>query len=54
MTEKLKPCSFCGSRLVSYTRSIIGAPIVFMKYCQRCGAEMALADTKEMNTNDEE
>ena len=127
MTEKLKPCPFCGSKLVNYTNGIIGAPIVFlkcgnsecgavvrfdneechmlpkrairywdkranlrpqgrwlqhdeedanawecsvyhevwqlmdgnpiendMKYCQRCGAEMALDDTEEMNTSDEE
>ncbi len=39
MPEELKPCPFCGSRLVSYTRGIIGAPIVFLK-CENpdCGA----------------
>lgn len=28
---KLKPCPFCGSKLVNYSRGIIGAPIVYMK-----------------------
>ena len=35
----MKPCPFCGSKLVNYTRGITGAPIVFMK-CGNpfCGA----------------
>ena len=36
---EVKPCPFCGSKLVSYTRGIINAPIVMMK-CGNpvCGA----------------
>ena len=39
MIEELKPCPFCGGKLVSYSRGIIGAPIVFLK-CGNpdCGA----------------
>ncbi|MBQ7594671.1 MAG: Lar family restriction alleviation protein [Synergistaceae bacterium] len=28
---ELKPCPFCGSRLVSYTHGVTRAPIVYMK-----------------------
>lgn len=36
---EVKPCPFCGSKLVNYTRGIICAPIVLMKCGNRaCGA----------------
>ena len=39
MSEGLKPCPFCGGKLVKYTRGIIGAPIVFLKCGNlKCGA----------------
>ena len=47
MTEKLKPCPFCGSRLVSYSRGIIGAPILFMKCGNtECGAVVSFDNEK--------
>lgn len=43
----MKPCPFCGSKLVSYTRGMIGAPIVFMK-CGNpfCGAVVSFDNDK--------
>ena len=43
----MKPCPFCGSKLVNYTRGMIGAPIVFMK-CGNpfCGAVVSFDNDK--------
>ena len=39
MTDKPKPCPFCGEKLITHTRGIIGVPIVFVKYSNpECGA----------------
>ncbi|MBQ7560973.1 MAG: Lar family restriction alleviation protein [Synergistaceae bacterium] len=39
MSEKLKPCPFCGSELVSYSKGNVKAPFYFFKCCNsECGA----------------
>ena len=47
MRKELKPCPFCGSKLVKYTRGITGAPIVFLK-CGNldCGAVVSFDNEK--------
>ena len=39
MSEKLKPCPFCGGKLISYSRGNVNAPFLFFK-CGNldCGA----------------
>ena len=47
MTEILKPCPFCGSKLVKFTRGSISAPFLFFK-CGNpdCGAVVSFDNEK--------
>ena len=47
MGTELKPCPFCGSKLVNYTRGMIGAPIVFMKCGNPCCGAIVSFDNEE-------
>jgi len=47
MTEKLKPCPFCGSRNVYHGSYTITKPHIFGADCDNCDAKGPIKDNKE-------
>ena len=47
MKHELKPCPFCGGKIISFSNGTINAPIVFLKCTNHaCGAVVSFDNDK--------